>query len=557
MALWQSSTFLQNPVAFLTARLQTLNWPLVIGAIVLLAIAWLTIKKLGSRLSQPRDKNATASFPGEEASFHAAFEDSAFGTALLDKEGRILHANPALQKILGYDFAQLANLPISNFAHPEDAHDDKTNFAELIEGRRDRYRKERRFYDSEGKLLYLRQEVFAPHGVGERFHNATPGTRAAVLLEDVTRRKLAEAELQITREALHNLYQVIVDRDLDLLEKIRALLTMGCRRFNVETGVLGEIVPGGFELLQVVSPDERIRRGKIYERSAEIGDWPEPVFARHMRLPDDESTHLARDWRRFPFYNVADVEAYLSTPVFVAGDLFGVLAFSSVTVREEAFTEADKEYLQLMAQWLGSELERLQARAELEAKQTELIAVNSKLEALATVDGLTGAKNRRALDERLEMELRRAWRYKTPLSVLLLDVDKFKQFNDSFGHLAGDEVLKTVALVLQENVRVIDFVARYGGEEFAVLLPQTDVEGAMIVANRLREKIEAAKWIDRPVTASIGVASLSETMKERAELLAAADRGLYASKEAGRNRCTHANEIKPEGFKIAEVDEAH
>jgi diguanylate cyclase (GGDEF)-like protein len=317
---------------------------------------------------------------------------------------------------------------------------------------------------------------------------------------------------------------------------------MGCQRFKVETGVLGEVVPGGFELLQVVSPDERIRRGKTFERSTDLGDWPEPVFARHQRLPDDESAHRARDWHRFPFYSVADVEAYLSAPVFVNGELFGVLAFSSVTAPAAAFNEADKRFLQLMAQWLGAELERMQALADLEAKQQELVAANTQLEALATVDGLTGAKNRRAFDERLEMELRRAARYKTPLSLLLLDVDEFKLYNDSFGHLAGDEVLKAIAGVLSENVRVIDFVARYGGEEFAVILPQTDAAGAMIVAERLREKVANAPMRERSVTASLGIATMSEAMSVRDELIAAADRALYASKAAGRNRSTHAGQ---------------
>jgi diguanylate cyclase (GGDEF)-like protein/PAS domain S-box-containing protein len=530
-------------LAFLPASLKSPNGLRLIGLVLLLFLLWFVarfaLKKIGAVLSR-KARASGAAFPDKEASFRAAFEDSAFGVALLDREGGILHANAALQKLLGHDLAELSAHPLAGYAHPEDAHADKLQLAELIEGRRERYRSERRFYNGAGELLWLREEVFALRAVNEGFQN---GARAVVLLEDITRRKTAEAELRVMREAVHSLYQVIVERDLDLLEKMRALLAMGCHRFNVETGVLGEVMPGGFELLQAVSPDERIRRGKTYERGTDLGDWPEPVFARHTRLTDSASTALTRDWRRFPFYSVADVEAYLSAPVFVTGELFGVLAFSSVAARGDAFTEADKRFLLLMAQWLGAELERLQALADLEAKQQELVNANAQLEALATVDGLTGAKNRRAFDERLEMELRRAGRYKTPLSLLLLDVDKFKQYNDSFGHLAGDEVLKAVAEVLHENVRVIDFVARYGGEEFAVILPQTDVAGAMIVAERLREKVEKAPWRERPVTASFGVSTLSEPMKERAELIAAADQGLYASKEAGRNRCTHVEAL--------------
>lgn len=389
--------------------------------------------------------------------------------------------------------------------------------------------------------MWLHQEVVAR----VREAGSTPNALGAVLLQDITRQKIAEQELQITREAIHNLYQVIVGRDQDIIEKMGALLTMGCRRFNVETGVIGQVVQGGFEVLQVASPDERIRCSKVYERSTQLSDERESITARAHRLRDttggkSESLH---DWRNFPFYSTADVEVFLSAPIRVLGRTFGVLCFSSVTAREDDFTPSDREFLLLMAQWLGGELERLQAVGELETKQDALLQANAQLEALATIDGLTGVKNRRAFDAQLEMEYRRSLRYSTPLSLMMLDVDKFKQFNDSFGHLAGDEVLKEVAQVLTANVRMIDFVARYGGEEFVVLLPNTDADGAMILADRLRAKIAGALWDKRDVTASVGVATLTADIKEGSELTGLSDDALYASKENGRNRCTHANQL--------------
>ncbi len=554
-AWWQSPVvrFLQNPPAFLQAKARSANWlALIVGAVILVLLVWF-LKKLPKILSN--SGKAQPQFPGDEESFRAIFDKAATGVGLLDRNERLLHSNRALQEMLGYSAAELQALPLSNFTHPEDAHDAKNPFKDLSEGERTKYSAERRFYHKDGRLLWLRQEIVARNFSSDKHRATAPGAVAAILFEDITRRQNAEEELRIMREAVHNLYQVIVDRDLDLLDKMGSLLEMGCRRFGVETGVLGQATDTGFEILQVASPDERLRRGKVYERSIHISDAHSAVSARHHRLlgsGENLSAEAMHDWRNFPFYSTSDVEVFLSAPINVLGRTFGVLCFSSISAREDDFSAADREFLQLMAQWLGGELERLQAVAELETKQHALMQVNAQLEALATIDGLTGVKNRRAFNDQLEMEFRRALRYSTPLSLLLLDVDKFKQFNDTMGHLAGDEVLKIVAQVLMKSVRVIDFVARYGGEEFVVLLPNTDVEGAIILSERLRIKIEEAPWEMRDVTASFGISTLTPEFKEGSELTHAADLALYASKENGRNRSTHVKDIPAESPQIEE-----
>lgn len=543
-----SLALLQSPltptIQFLQSKLSGANWPLFAGAGVLLLLALALFKRLmrSANKASAQQKEQIE----EESTLRSFLDDASLGMGLIDRNEKILSSNAALQKLLGYEESELHATPFSNFSHPEDAHANKSLFNDLKEGERKKYILERRFYRKDGRLLWLREEVVARNFSSGTARRNAHGNFGAILMQDITREKTAEQELQVTREAIHNLYEVIVDRRLDLLEKMSSLLAMGCRRFNVETGVIGQIVAGGFEVLQVASPDERIRRGKIYERGTDSSDNPEPVTARHQRLhqtTESQSGGFAHDWRNFPFYSTADVEVFLSAPIQVLDRTFGVLCFSGLSGREEPFSPSDREFLQLMAQWLGGELERLQALAELETKQQALINANAQLEALATVDGLTGAKNRRAFDEQLEMEFRRARRYGTPLSLMLLDVDKFKQYNDTYGHLEGDEVLKTVAQILMDNVRVIDFVARYGGEEFVVLLPNTDADGAMILADRLRIKIENAPWPSRTVTASFGVASLNETITEGSQLTAEADRALYASKETGRNRTTHAHSI--------------
>lgn len=182
---------------------------------------------------------------------------------------------------------------------------------------------------------------------------------------------------------------------------------------------------------------------------------------------------------------------------------------------------------------------------ELELQKAELELVNAKLTSLATSDGLTGLANHRAFQERLVEEWARSRRYGSALSIVMLDVDKFKDFNDSFGHPEGDRVLKQVAEILRRTARETDIVARYGGEEFIVLLPNTDSGNSRIAAERLREAVAAFDWPLRQVTASFGAATLSLRTASPQELVDLADKAMYRSKEAGRDRVTLADTPVP------------
>jgi diguanylate cyclase (GGDEF)-like protein len=167
-----------------------------------------------------------------------------------------------------------------------------------------------------------------------------------------------------------------------------------------------------------------------------------------------------------------------------------------------------------------------------------------RLESLANIDSLTDIANRRRFDEKLDAEWRRCQRSGLPLSLIMIDVDHFKAFNDHYGHGAGDICLVTIAATLSANLaRPGDMVARYGGEEFAVILPETEPDGAVLIAERMREALAEQGMAQAPgdersmVTLSAGVAGrVPDEQSDVAELVAAADRKLYEAKTLGRNR---------------------
>lgn len=189
--------------------------------------------------------------------------------------------------------------------------------------------------------------------------------------------------------------------------------------------------------------------------------------------------------------------------------------------------------------------EDLLARVELHLKvarlQRELRHKNALLARLSTTDDVTGLRNRRYLTEFLAVEFLRARRYRTPLALLLCDLDRFKLVNDVHGHAAGDAVLRLVAALLASERRAMDLVARYGGEEFVIVLPHTDAQGARQLAEQLRLRVEAmrveiASGEMVGVTLSVGVAGFREAHTSPEDLIAEADTALYRAKEGGRNR---------------------
>lgn len=201
---------------------------------------------------------------------------------------------------------------------------------------------------------------------------------------------------------------------------------------------------------------------------------------------------------------------------------------SARQMAEQAVAEQEKAYAEL-------EL----ARQALQEKQDELLALNCKLEHMAITDSLTGLANRRVFEQTLSHQLAVLERNQTPVSLVLMDVDHFKQVNDTHGHPVGDAVLQAVATTLKDNIREIDVAARIGGEEFVVIMPDTEQEEAVVVGERLRERIAAMTDTPTPVTVSSGVAE-AVPAEDVSDVFVRADSALYQAKADGRNRLRKA-----------------
>ena len=195
---------------------------------------------------------------------------------------------------------------------------------------------------------------------------------------------------------------------------------------------------------------------------------------------------------------------------------------------------------------IGTADELQELAADFNMMADSLFDKTRRLEKEAITDGLTGLFNHRHFFSRLEFEINRAIRANSPVSVLMLDVDNFKQYNDRYGHPRGDEVLRKCAAAIRDSVRGVDIAARYGGEEFTVILTDTDKNGAMVVAENIRRAIEEQRFSDEGgdathnVTVSIGVSSYPADTMEMKDLIKKADDALYTAKKEGKNRvCAH------------------
>jgi diguanylate cyclase (GGDEF)-like protein len=289
-------------------------------------------------------------------------------------------------------------------------------------------------------------------------------------------------------------------------------------------GLRGEQIPLAARMFAAVDIWDALRSDRPYRAA-----WPESRVLEHIRSLS--ATHL----------DPTVVEAFLRL-MHSDDSRFRLSVNGRCCVRTDLPAEITTE---ARAADLEGRLERAaESLRQSEARCDEQVIEISRLSQLSLTDDLTGLNNRRHFHEALDAAFSLAGRLGQPLSVLMLDIDLFKSYNDEHGHPAGDDVLRILSETIRGEIRPHDLIARHGGEEFVALLPGADADGGRAVAERLRVAIADHGWPLRQITASFGIATTPPDVPAAADLIEAADIALYVSKQRGRDRVTHREDLE-------------
>ncbi|MBX3486300.1 MAG: diguanylate cyclase [Candidatus Paracaedibacteraceae bacterium] len=469
-----------------------------------------------------------------EKVLRSSFDHSPIGMMVLNMKNRITQVNQALCTMLGYHESELIGQNLKALLPENLRQENSLPFQKLAEIGIKNYKIESPMLTKSGQIIQTisSMTLFLSQNEEDSFFIAQ--------IQDITMRQLYETELQQKNDELESKFKELKNhtRITEELNKMNSIL-QACLTTSETLNPIEKFADKLFDNIQ----------GAVYLTTPENNSME--LVLRWGKTNNNISSIKKDDcWslRRSQVYTVTDLHdqvtcyhyanvplsGQICIPLTAQGELIGLMTLYSEDIN---FNETYKNTRRLALSF-----------ADHIALSLSNIRLRERLQHQSIVDALTNLYNRRYFDESIKIELSRAERKKQNLSLLIVDIDHFKNFNDTYGHDVGDIVLQEVSHVLTRNIRSSDIACRMGGEEFAIILPETSTSIAHERAEMLRKKIEkliiknTGKSID-PITASIGIATYPEHANTTKNLIEAADVALYAAKNQGRNRCITATAL--------------
>jgi diguanylate cyclase (GGDEF)-like protein/PAS domain S-box-containing protein len=459
-------------------------------------------------------RSAEESLTVDQERFRSLFEYHPDGIMELKETGTISRVNVALETETAFYSEHLVGRPWSELIAPESRLQADGALARAMHG--EAVELDALLLDRLGHRIDVQLKL-----VPLRFGQEIRGAYA--VFKNVSAQKAAERAIAMQSERIRRLYLLAAQSET-LDAQIDATLQLGIELFGWDQGYVSRF--DGERLVVRNAAGAGISKGTVYPLNITLSRHLSGETAQLSILDMHEAP-----WREDPASAAATWRSYLGIRLSVAGEPYGSLAFASRSPRVDEIDQSERDFVHLMAHFLSAALERA--------------AQNERIEQLAFNDGLTGLPNRTLFNDRIEQALASARRYNHRFAVMYMDLDKFKDVNDHFGHAAGDVVLKEAARRFRSAMRESDTVSRFGGDEFVVLQPiVAGVADAADLARKLNAALQDPLITEGhrfDVQVSIGIALYPDDGHTAGDLMEAADRALYRAKREGRNRWCFAD----------------
>ncbi len=496
-------------------------------------------------------KRAEEELRESKSQLRILFEQMAVGVARIQTPtGRFVQINQKYCDIVGYSQEEMVSLDFQSITHPQDLQAELDNMELLKSGAIRDFTMEKRYIHKNGSIVWVSLTVSPMWAAG-----SVPDFHIAIV-QDISARKTIEEMLVKRAQQLATVTDVstAISANLEQGQLLQSVVDLTKDRFELYHAHIYLLNEAGNILILTVGASE-VGRQMVLE------GWQIPLHQERSlvaRAARERIGVIANDVRQdsgfLPHPLLPKTRAEMAVPIVISENLFGVLDVQADEV--DHFSEEDVRIMTTLAAQISVAVqnarlfsERRQVEDELRRAKESLEVVNMELrfafeheQHMARTDPLTKINNRRNLFELAGHEFEVAKRYQQPLAIIMLDLDHFKQVNDTYGHSIGDKMLERVAQVTRAQLRDVDIIGRYGGEEFVIVLPVTTAQKASLLAQRILENVSAIRIQtdhgSAAITLSIGIAETIHVPQDESvdDVIRRADEAMYAAKQAGRNR---------------------